>query len=730
MPKKKASGTPRLEVSLRQQAERRLAKTPRRRPAVPNKNAAALLHELQVHHVEPEMQNESLRETQVWLADARDRYVDLFEFAPVAYLSLNREHVVQEANLTAATIFGVDRHKLIGTQLEKWVARKDRDACTHHFQSELTFDDQKTCELSMLRGDNSPFSGQLKIVPVMSHGSQEVTGWRMTISDITARKKVEEELARAKEMAQKANLAKSRFLANVSHELRTPMSTILGMTQLALGEEISATVRDYLETIKQSGESLLELLNDLLDFSRIEEGKVKLESAAFSLRRVLSQIMKSMSVRALEKRLELTQRVPDDVPDDLVGDPFRLRQVLVNLVGNAVKFTHEGRVGVSVQTQLQTARDVRLQFVVADTGIGIPPQDQERIFAPFTQADASTTRSYGGSGLGLAISADLVKLMGGTIWLESRPGHGSTFYFTVGLKRAAAGAVAGAEVRFDAAHELLASPSARQLRILVAEDVPPNQKLVAAILRKRGHMVTLANDGHEAVEAAAHDHFDVILLDVQMPVVDGFQAAAAIRAMASEGRRPPLVAMTAYAMKDDVKRCITAGFDDYLGKPFKAEELIQTVERLADQPAAAGMLPATPPKAKSKHRRAAAHARRDEAHDAARYVADARKRCFDDAMFDEMVEFFFAESPSLLEEMQAAAEQGNAVELVRAAHRLKATVAYLGTPAALHAVARVEEIGLSGKLADAPPAIEQLVIEMQWLREVLGPHRRQVQQKS
>jgi PAS domain S-box-containing protein len=724
MGKKKVDGKPKSPNSLREQAEKRVAESHIDVAAVPAKNVQALLHELQVHQVELEMQNENLRDMQLWLAEARDRYLDLFEFAPVAYLSVDQKQVIREANLTAATMLMLDRPKLLGTKLVKWVAATDRDACFLRLQEAAASGAKQSCEFAFRRPDGSQFFGHLEIVPLEAQDRQ-ASGCRVTISDITAHKQADDDLVRANGAAQAANRAKSRFLANVSHELRTPMNAILGMTQLALNDELNPAVRDYLETVMQSAGGLLELLNDLLDVARIEAGKLQLESVAFSLRDALNRVLKSLETRAHEKGLELTNDLAGDLPDELLGDPLRLRQVLLNLLGNAIKFTHDGRVSVRVQKQTQSNDEVCLHFAVADTGIGIAPQDQEKLFTPFAQADPSTTRCYGGTGLGLAISADLVTRMGGSIWLESRVGVGSTFHFIVRLKLAPVAAASGSDVHVDAPHKRAARPPARQLRVLVAEDVPPNQKLVATILRKRGHVMELANDGHEAVEAASLSNFDVMLLDIQMPTMDGFQAAAAIRAMPREGPPPRLVAMTAYTMRGDVERCLAAGFDDYLGKPFKAEELISVVERIADQAVVADSAHGPKPAHEPRISYRVTATRFDEAHDNARHLADARKRCFDETMFQEMVDFFFQESPSLLRQMPIACQQGNAVELVRVAHRLKATVVYLGTPAASHAVVRVEEIGMSGNLAEALPAIEQLEVEMELLKNVLAPCRRQ-----
>jgi signal transduction histidine kinase len=517
--------------------------------------------------------------------------------------------------------------------------------------------------------------------------------------------------------AEQANQAKTVFLANISHELRTPMNAIIGMTELALNEELPATAHDYLQTVRNSAGVLLSLLNEILDFSRIEAGKFVLEPAPFTLSAMLDETMKTLAIRAYEKGLELACDLPGSMPNRLVGDPLRLRQVLTNLVGNAIKFTEKGEVVVRVWVAEQTADEVELKFAVTDTGIGIPEEDQQRIFAPFTQADASMTRLFGGTGLGLAIAASLVEMMRGRIWVESQTGRGSTFYFTVRLsmdpalsgatvagepleelvgtrvlvaedyavhRRAIVDMLSGWKLRADGVTRrempsalndaqvkgapyrlaivdgggsgrddlqyavdtlkeisaempviLLLTPTDRQrftaqlsqldlaavidkpvsrselrdslaraverrpqerkaaapasspapvppigrsLSVLLAEDTPANQKLITHILRKRGHSVAVANNGREAVQLAAQQDFDLILMDVQMPVVDGFQATGQIRAANGRSARLPIIAMTAHAMQGDRERCLAAGMDDYITKPIDMRRLIQLVE--------------------------------------------------------------------------------------------------------------------------------------------------------
>jgi signal transduction histidine kinase len=325
--------------------------------------------------------------------------------------------------------------------------------------------------------------------------------------------------------AEAASVAKTQFLANMSHELRTPMNAILGMTDLALGEPLPPTVRDYLETARESAGLLLEFLNDILDLSRLEAGRFDLESTVFSMHKAVEQVVKTLRVRAREKGLGLICDLPSRVPDLLIGDPLRFRQILLNLVDNAIKFTHSGRVTVKADILDLTEEMATLSFSVSDTGIGIAPEDQSRIFLAFTQADASTTRTYGGSGLGLTIVRRLVELMDGQIRVESQLNQGSTFHFTIRLKVPQL-----KETTEGQAAKFMPCPTPqRALRILLAEDTRTNQKLAEYILTRRGHIVEIARDGRQALERIEKNAFDVVLTDVQMPVMDGFQATAAIR---------------------------------------------------------------------------------------------------------------------------------------------------------------------------------------------------------
>jgi signal transduction histidine kinase/ActR/RegA family two-component response regulator len=386
------------------------------------------------------------------------------------------------------------------------------------------------------------------------------------------------ELLAAKRLAEEASRAKSEFLANMSHEIRTPMNGIIGMTDLALMTPLTDTQRDYLQTVRNSAESLLVIINDILDFSKIEAGKLEIIAVDFSLRTLLGDTLKPMSIRAEEKRLRLSVDVSPDVPDAIVSDPVRLRQVLVNLVSNALKFTDAGEILVRIVHDMEPdGARVTLHFSVVDTGIGISEDKQVAIFQAFTQADGSTTRLYGGTGLGLTISWQLVSLMGGQIQVESTPGRGSAFYFSITVP------LASAPIAIKPAPKpAVQVVEARPLRVLVAEDNVVNRRLAEHLLRQRGHQPLMVVNGREAVDALARTSFDLVLMDLQMPEMDGFEATAAIRAQErGTGARIPIVALTAHAMEGDRQRCLDADMDGYVSKPIDATELFSVIDQVS-----------------------------------------------------------------------------------------------------------------------------------------------------
>ena len=559
-----------------------------------------ILHELRVHQIELEMQIEELRHTKHELRDSRSRYFDLYDLAPVGYLTLSEQGLIQEANLAAATMLGMERSALIKQLISRIILKEDQDIYYLHHRQLVKTGKPQACDLRLVKMGGTAFWVQLAASAIQDPSTNSgqdaklAPVFRVVLSDITERKQAEEALletnrrleeatALAREMTAKckvATRAKSQFLANMSHELRTPMTGVLGMLDLVLLGNLEAEQREFIKTAYTSAHFLVRILNDILDMTKIEFGKLSFEEKPFSIRECLENTISILLPVTNIKGLHLDFTVADNVSEFLVGDQKRLNQVLTNLAGNAVKFTEKGGVELRVTAggcALNGKREVT--FTVTDTGIGIPVDKKHLLFHNFSQVDGSHSREYGGTGLGLAISKEIVERMGGTISFTSEEGKGSSFSCTIpfGEGETERAAISASEKTATQAF-LPRAGEIRKPRLLIAEDDPTIKQILGKMLQRSNYEIGFADNGKKAVELWESEEYDLILMDVQMPLLNGFDATVTIREKERTcGGHIPIIAITAHALKEDEERCLAAGMDAYISKPIDFQKTLLVI---------------------------------------------------------------------------------------------------------------------------------------------------------
>jgi PAS domain S-box-containing protein len=649
----------------------------------------------------------------------------LTDAAPIGIFQTDAENRYVYTNPQWTEITGIRQVDAIGQRFDTIVSADQRAGIA----AELTSGVGSRTELSHRFEISVPNSAP-RIVLVntrsMLHNDGETEGWVGTLADITAAAGAEAAMSAARDEATKASRLKSDFLANMSHEIRTPMNGVIGMTDLLLETDLGAVQRDYAQTVRNSGEALLTIINDILDYSKVEAGMLEIEDLEFDVRSVVDDVTDLLAGSAKAKGLELVVQLDSAVPAVVSGDPGRLRQVLTNLIGNAVKFTRDGEIVLRMSLAEIPGDDTVVRFEVSDTGDGMTEENLSLIFAPFVQADTSTSRRYAGTGLGLAISSQLVALMGGEIGASSTLGLGSTFWFTICVHTVAShsgdgpGGLDGDEdpaaiaTASKAVHPANRDVGAPMGRLLLAEDNLINQKVAVAMLSGAGYQVDTVLDGAAAVLAAAAHPYDVILMDCQMPDLNGYEATAAIRAQEGADRHTPIVALTAGARQEDRERCLSAGMDGYLAKPIGKDALLALVARSMNKCAAS-----ISSKPRVGHTSAAEFAIDHAEFDELRLLAEATEHDFVTNLIDQFVE----ETDLLLRDLREASTNGDASAVGHIAHSIKGSGGQLGGRRLALSCDRLEQTATTGGLSHGPDDLAQVERDYAELRDALTEQR-------
>ncbi len=513
------------------------------------------------------------------LEERESRHRNTFDQAGVGIAHLSPEGRFLYVNRRVTQILGYDRDELLGLTFFQ-ITHPDDTPETNANHHKLIHEEGTVVSVEKRYLHKSGAAVWVHLVTTLARDPVTEEAYYLSVFDDISTRKRAEDFERALRATEAANRAKSEFLANMSHEIRTPVAGILGMTDLVLDTELSAEQRDYLDAVKSSAKALLGIINGILDLSKIEARKLELEIVELSLRELLHEALKPLELQARGKQLELDWAVAADAPDRLYGDPGRLRQILLNVVGNAIKFTERGRVRLRVETVVDRPAEVVLRFSVEDTGIGIDAARQEEIFSPFEQADTSMSRRFGGTGLGLSIASRLVKKMGGEIEVRSQVGVGSTFSFTARFEPVPPASASGSRPR----PRVMSPAATRSLHVLVVDDNEINQKVTTKLLERRGYTVAVCGDGVQALEYLEATPVDLVVMDVQMPRLDGLEATRRLRLRErGSGRHTPVVGLSACAMDGDGQRCLAAGMDGYLTKPVSSREIVSEIERCLER---------------------------------------------------------------------------------------------------------------------------------------------------